>query len=185
MKFSKYHIVVLSLYLIFGIYFLFTDNSLLYYKFATEYIPYFIVFSIFTIILLAAANRVIGFGEFKLIKKTLLEIIALILYASIFAIFEEVIFRGYIQGYLQTHTESIVAIILSAAIFGFAHAINGASDLRPKNWNWKLISITFVAGLCLGALYYKTDSLIWPTLLHFFIVVVYKLLIKDRLQVQL
>ncbi|KMQ71931.1 CPBP family intramembrane glutamic endopeptidase [Chryseobacterium koreense] len=82
----------------------------------------------------------------------------LILLAVIMApLFEEIVFRGIIQGGLINRGVSpLKAILLSSIIFGLVHA-------NP----WQFVGAVFL-GCVLGLVYYKTKSLLMPILLHAF-----------------
>jgi len=93
---------------------------------------------------------------------------------------EEIIFRGFIQRYLQSNISNIsVVIFLSSIIFGLAHIPNGARGFLPKQWNWKLVVMSFVAGFYLGFAYFLTGSLVVPIILHALFAVVAKMFIQD------
>lgn len=97
-------------------------------------------------------------------------------YALLFAIPEEIIFRGIVQGSLGSYLDNaILAVILSSAIFGLAHIYNGAKGPGLRSSNWQLVGLTFLAGLPLGTIYVLTDSLLLPTVLHAFLVFCLKL----------
>lgn len=82
----------------------------------------------------------------------------LILLAVIMApLFEEIVFRGIIQGGLINRgVPPLKAILLSSIIFGLVHA-------NP----WQFVGAVFL-GCVLGLVYYKTKSLLMPILLHAF-----------------
>lgn len=82
--------------------------------------------------------------------------IAAFLMICIFApIFEEILFRGIIlKGMLNHGINPIIAIVVSAIIFGFAH-------MNP----WQFIGAGTL-GAIFGFVYYRTKSLFLPILLH-------------------
>lgn len=82
----------------------------------------------------------------------------LILLAVIMApLFEEIVFRGIIQGGLINKGVSpLKAILVSSIIFGLVHA-------NP----WQFVGGVLLGGV-LGLVYYKTRSLLMPILLHAF-----------------
>lgn len=76
--------------------------------------------------------------------------------AIVAPVFEELLFRGAIEGHLlKTFSRPQYAILLSALIFGIVHG------------NPAQIPFAFVLGLLLGWLYYATGSLLPGMLLHF------------------
>ena len=76
--------------------------------------------------------------------------------AIVAPIFEEILFRGAIQGHLlRSGVRPQYAILLSALVFGIIHG------------NPAQIPFAFVLGLLLGWLYYITGSLLPGILLHF------------------
>lgn len=110
-------------------------------------------------------------------KKT----IWIVIYSLLFAVPEEIIFRGIIQTEISAFIVSpLIIISSSAAIFALAHAFNGANGLYPTKWNWQLILLTFVAGVPLALLFNLTESLFWPTLLHFIYLVILQIFLPQK-----
>ncbi len=91
-------------------------------------------------------------------SQLLTEPAALIVMTVILApILEEVLFRGIIlKGLINNGTQPITAIIISAVIFGVVH-------FNP----WQFAG-ALLLGLVLGLVYYRTNSLLVPILLHAF-----------------
>ena len=177
---SRYHIVILSLYTLVCLYlFVNTPDPLSYYHFDVHDLWLFVPISVGTFVSLFVANHFIRFGSIGTNKKSLTEVLLLIIYAGpLIAIPEEILFRGIIQTYLLSFIPSAtLAILSSSSIFGLAHLGNGTRGLSPRTWNWKLTIMTFVAGLSFGALFYITDSLVLPTILHALLVIVMKIFI--------
>ena len=76
--------------------------------------------------------------------------------AVVAPVFEEILFRGAIEGHLlKTGRHPAFAIILSALLFGVVHG------------NPAQIPFAFVLGLVMGWLFYATGSLLPSMLLHF------------------
>jgi membrane protease YdiL (CAAX protease family) len=71
------------------------------------------------------------------------------------AVCEEILFRGYLMQNIAQKNSIRKAIILSAIIFALIH------------FNIVGIIPIFVIGLCLGYLFYYTQSIIPPMILHF------------------
>jgi len=127
------------------------------------------------------ANKLLKFGELRVNKKNLLQF-SLIFFCAfvLIAVPEEIIFRGFVQKYLQSVIlNPSLSIIFSALVFGAAHLLNGALGFWPGKWNWKLAGMSFIAGLYLGLAYFLTDSLVPPIILHTLILVVVKIFVKD------
>jgi membrane protease YdiL (CAAX protease family) len=108
------------------------------------------------------------------------KIIFTIFYAVLFAVPEEIIFRGLVQGTLATIIENTaITVIISSLIFGLAHLPNGANSLHLKDWNWKFCIIACLAGLPLGIAFAITGSLFIPTLLHVLFLIMFILIIRS------
>ena len=101
-------------------------------------------------------------------------------YAIAFAVPEEILFRGIVQGVLLQFVDSAFLIILiSSAIFGLAHLPNGARGFHSKDWNWNFAFVVFLAGLPLSLIFAITHSLLIPTLLHAFLLIFFKLFTRE------
>ncbi len=108
-------------------------------------------------------------------------ILEIIFYSTLFAVPEEILFRGLLQTYLSSIFNSgLFIIIFSSLIFGFAHIFNGSIGLHPKHWNWKLAGIACTGGLPLGYLFLLTGSLLLPTLLHMVYLIALRLFLSQR-----
>lgn len=75
--------------------------------------------------------------------------------------FEEVLFRGIVFRLLEDAAGSVVALALSAALFGAIHLTN------PHASAVAAIAIALEAGVLLGAAYIRTRALWLPIGLHF------------------
>lgn len=97
---------------------------------------------------------------YKLFESTFLTMMdykfaAFLMICVLAPIFEEVLFRGVIlKGMLNHKVNPIIAIIISALIFGIAH-------MNP----WQFIGAGTL-GAIFGFVYYRTKSLFLPILLH-------------------
>lgn len=69
---------------------------------------------------------------------------------------EEILFRGYLIGYLQSYSDLWTALLVSSLMFGLAHAYQGPRGVLQS----------LVAGLIFGLLYLFSGSLLVPILLH-------------------
>lgn len=77
------------------------------------------------------------------------------------AIAEEIVFRGLIFRVLEQWLGSWIALLLSALLFGFAHAGNPGANLLTSS------AIAIEAGFLLGGAYMLTRRLWFVTALHF------------------
>ena len=86
------------------------------------------------------------------------DVAGLLILTVLFApLLEEILFRGIIQkGMINNGVKPITAIVLTSLFFGLFH-------LNP----WQFVG-AFLLGLVLGIVYYKTQSLLMPILLHAF-----------------
>jgi len=77
------------------------------------------------------------------------------------ALFEEILFRGYILNNLIDSMNPYWSLIISSAIFTLGHAFN-------DNLNLFGITNLFIAGILLGSTYIYTRNLWFPISLHLF-----------------
>jgi uncharacterized protein len=88
-----------------------------------------------------------------------LAVAALLLLPS--AAFEELLFRGVVFRLIQEWAGTWIALVVSAAFFGLAHAANpGATWISS-------LAIALEAGVLLGAAFVVTRNLMFPIGLHF------------------
>lgn len=174
---SKYKITIIGIYIIlFPLFFIFAPNTLRY-SFSTENFSQISLIILTTFLAFYVLNLLFNFRKMYWQNLRLSQIVWITIYALLFAIPEEIIFRGIIQGTLHHYINSVFfVVIISSAIFGLAHLPNGGKGWHPKNWNWNLATITFLAGLPLSLIFALTNSLLIPTLLHAFFLIFYKLL---------
>jgi membrane protease YdiL (CAAX protease family) len=159
-KLSKYHRSVILLYFILTPILIVIFRPDLNYNFRLEHIKLVVPIIIFILIFLFF--RGIDKNKIKFVK-----IVLIVFYAVIFAIPEEIIFRGVIQNYLQSYFYNIIpAIIFSSLIFGAAHLLNAARSIKLKDWNYRLCGLTTLAGIPLSFAFATTGSLLIPTVLH-------------------
>jgi uncharacterized protein len=74
---------------------------------------------------------------------------------------EEIMYRGFVIEYLSNlpfNLNPMYILLLSAIIFGFAHIYQG----------WKGFLLTGIVGYAMAWIYFSTESLIFPILLHTF-----------------
>ena len=77
------------------------------------------------------------------------------------AIFEEILFRGIIFRIVEEKWGSIIALVVSALIFGFLHIFNKNASI------YSTIAIAAEAGILLAAAYIYAKNLWLPIFLHF------------------
>ncbi len=77
------------------------------------------------------------------------------------AIGEEIVFRGVVYRILENSFGTVVALVVSGAIFGLIHAFNPGATI------FSTLAIALEAGILLGAAYTLTGSLWFPIGLHF------------------
>lgn len=79
----------------------------------------------------------------------------ILLAAVIFAgVFEEMLFRGFVQNAFEQRHKPLVAIFITAILFGFVH-------LLP----WWIVQLIFIA-MFLGILAWKSDSIVPSAIVH-------------------
>ncbi|MDO8664807.1 MAG: CPBP family intramembrane metalloprotease [Candidatus Liptonbacteria bacterium] len=173
---SKYKLWVIGLYLvIFPLFFVFTP-SVLRYNFTVVHIGQVLLIIAVTFLGFYLLNLFFHFRKVGWQNLKFFQIILVAAYAVLFAVPEEIIFRGIIQSTLQNSINNILmVVVISSAIFGLAHLPNGVNGLHPKDWNWRFAAVTFLAGLPLSLIFAITNSLLIPTLLHAFFLTFFKL----------
>jgi len=173
---SRYKLWVIGLYIvIFPLFFIFIPSVLRYDTKGTDLGKIFLI-SIVTFLGFYFLNLASGSRKIRWQSPGSHQIVLMVIYALLFAIPEEIIFRGIIQGALQnTLGNTGMAVIAASAIFGLAHLPNGARGWRPRDWTWGLTRAVLLVGLPLGLIFAITGSLLFPTLLHAFFLVFLKL----------
>lgn len=179
---SKYTLCVIGLYVImFPLFFIFTPNALRYgYGFITTNLGQVILIIVGTFLVSYLLNSFFHFRKIGWRNLKFSQIVLATTYAALVAVPEEIIFRGIIQSTLQNSIHNLLMVaVISSAIFGLAHLPNGASGLHPKDWNWPLVTVSFLVGLPLSLIFAITNSLLIPTLLHAFFLIFLKLFTKE------
>jgi len=69
---------------------------------------------------------------------------------------EELLYRGFLIPYCAAFVGESLGILLAAVVFGLGHFYQGARGVVK----------TFFVGVAAGLLYVKTESLLWPVILH-------------------
>jgi membrane protease YdiL (CAAX protease family) len=83
-----------------------------------------------------------------------------------FAIPEEILFRGFVQTQIGDYYNSTITVLVASLVFGLAHLFNAAKGITPSKWNWNLIALATIGGIPLGSLFIITESLFYPIILH-------------------
>lgn len=161
-----YHTIVIAIYLVAIAGLLKWAPTVFRYQPSGRGFVFALVGFVITTILFYLLNSLISFDKFSIAKITTIRLIDIVIYAVFFAFAEELIFRGILQKFLQGHTSTVLAIIISALIFGLAHLGNSARGLALSQWNWKFFEVATLGGLSLGTVYALTGELFAPTLLH-------------------
>ncbi len=76
--------------------------------------------------------------------------------------FEELVFRGAVQGTLRRAFRPMVAVVIASTLFGLVHLValvGGGSQLS-------YVAVAAVLGLVLGYVYEKTANLVVPAVIH-------------------
>ena len=76
--------------------------------------------------------------------------------------FEELVFRGAVQGTLRRAYRPMVAVVIASGLFGLVHLValtGGGSQLS-------YVAVAAVLGLILGYAYEKTANLVVPAVIH-------------------
>jgi len=77
---------------------------------------------------------------------------SIITIAALSSLGEELFFRGFLTPFLG-------GVVLQAVLFGLAHQVSG-----PSRWVW--VTWASLVGLCLGAIFALTGSLVGPIVAH-------------------
>ncbi len=92
----------------------------------------------------------------KVAPRTPSELAMFVLLSITAGVWEELLYRGFLVGYLAPHAGMVAALLLSAAAFGFGHIYQG----------WRGVLNTTLLGLVFAGLYVLSQSLWWLMLAH-------------------
>ena len=123
-----------------------------------------LTFLIFGILLLFTSFK-LGFLKYNIGSYGLFLFFAIV-YAPLIVPVEEALFRGVIQSYFIDKVGLILGVMISSAVFGAAHLLNGAEEFSLFLLNYKLFFVAFIGGALFGFLFAKTKSIIYPIILH-------------------
>ena len=177
---SHYKLWIISLYVIlFPLFFVFIPD-VLRYDFSSAHLGQVLFIIAITFLGIYSLNLLFGLRKIGWRGLAVPRDAWVILYAVFFAVPEEIIFRGIVQGALQNFiNNTLVLVVISSAIYGLAHLPNEAKGLRIRDWNWRFALVAFIAGLPLSFIFAITQSLLIPTLLHAFYLIFFKLFIEE------
>lgn len=164
MRFSKYHVVVVGIYSVLVPLLIFLFPGRMHYGVGSSNMGWVTIIFISSLVVLLV--NVYGKNKWRISYFNVNALVISIAYGILFAVPEEIIFRGLVQGFLTDYFNITVVILLSSFVFGAAHLFNGAKSFYPQDWNWHFSVRVFFAGLPLGLLYWLTNSLFMPTILH-------------------
>ena len=101
-------------------------------------------------------------SPFDKLMSTKLSLAAFAVVAVVLApLFEELLFRGFIQPLFSRTFGTIAGIVLTAALFGALHGFE-------YSWVWQYALLISLVGVVLGILRTKTNSIIPSTVMHGF-----------------
>ena len=178
-----YHVLIIGFYFcVYTYVFLTINQPFSYYSLQSDELSFFAIITLISFISLYVLQKFLHLGTLGINKVSVTQFAFITFYATVLiAIPEEILFRGYTHHFLKSLSVSpSVIVLISSTVFGMVHILNEARSFHPKNWNWKLVTLSFVAGLYLGLLYEQTKSLLLPTILHALFVITLKVFIKRK-----
>lgn len=178
---KPYQLGIIGIYTTFFFLLMVLAPNIFNYTFSFTHIKEGFWLIIITTIICALLNRIFGIYAFSWINPKLQQIFLILLYATLIAIPEELIFREIIQSHIKSILDNdLVSIFLASAIFGLAHLPNWANGGHFREWNWKFAWVAFILGMSLGYMFVLTESLFMPTLFHASIIVFAMLCLKEK-----
>src|SRR3989344_9637073 len=110
----KYHISIIAAYLLVCVYFFFfTSSPFSYYNFNSTDLLLVFPIAILAFIGFYVANRFVQFGTIAIQKQSLAQLLKISIYAGILiSLPEEIIFRGFMQTYVQSVIPNINAAVV-------------------------------------------------------------------------
>ena len=110
---------------------------------------------------------VVGFGLYSIVRGFSLDLafVILIIDTALIGIAEEGMYRGILLGAMAKKMNSLLAILLSSALFCALHLLNVIGGLSVSELIGQLGS-TFVMGVFLGAMYLDTRKILFPIIFH-------------------
>jgi uncharacterized protein len=87
-------------------------------------------------------------------------LIAVVIFGAIAGpVFEELVFRGFLQPLIAQYSRAWIAIVLTAIPFALLHG-------PGFGWSWQSVTIVWIAGMAMGYVRYRAGSTAASTLLH-------------------
>ena len=110
---------------------------------------------------------VVGFGLYSIVRGFSLDLafVILIIDTALIGIAEEGMYRGILLGAMAKKMNSLLALLLSSALFCALHLLNVIGGLSVSELIGQLGS-TFVMGVFLGAMYLDTRKILFPIIFH-------------------
>lgn len=115
----------------------------------------FVYFVFITLIMLA-----IGCYRIEDVSFHFMSVLQNFVFMSVVAITEEIVFRGFVYRMIAERYNMVVALIVSALLFGFIHITN------PGATTWSSTAIAIEAGIMLGLAYSYHQTLWVPIGIH-------------------
>ncbi len=126
-----------------------------------KYLSQSILFTAFPFVSILIILNLTGFVErnvqFELNSFMVLQIII----TFIFALQEEILFRGFLLNSLNLKFSATTSLLISSLVFSSIHSIN-------NNFSTIAAFNTFLGGIFFGTIYLKTRSLWFPVFFHYF-----------------
>lgn len=91
----------------------------------------------------------------------------------VFALIEEILFRGFIQNFLEKGLKnSWLALGITAVVFGMSHVNNSSTFASAPNW--KYVILATMAGTGYGLVWLKTRSVVASSIIHSLVNILWK-----------
>lgn len=101
------------------------------------------------------------FGGYQIIETNPISVLVVPFFSNItIGVLEEILFRGLIFRLVEEKLGTVISLVISALLFGFAHAWNPGATLFSS------VAIALEAGILLGVCYALTRNLWFPIFLH-------------------
>jgi membrane protease YdiL (CAAX protease family) len=101
------------------------------------------------------------FGHYKIVEINPISVLAVPFFTTMTTgVWEEILFRGLIFRLVEEKLGTVISLLISALLFGFAHAWNPGATVFSS------VAIALEAGILLGVCYVLTRNLWFPIFLH-------------------
>lgn len=115
--------------------------------------------AIASILIIILILFLLGFYKFGTAQFSTRNIMYLLLVFAFMSVMEEVLFRGVIYQLLEKSLGTIIALLISALLFGIPHLFN-------QDTNWVSMFAASVGGLILGLMFTATRNIWMPIAFH-------------------